>query len=161
MKQQRAYVGSTNQLKIEAVQAALGDNVDVVGLKRFSSSVSEFPMGCLETFIGARARAKAAQAVGNGDELYFGIESGFIREEKEIDYFTANNADLHDPNKENYIEDSEFVVVCVVLLAKNGGAKLKEHVYWSQPLRVPITHQIRRDNITAVLQKLSKELFLS
>ena len=78
----RVVVGSTNPVKIAAVQAVLarsGSTAHVDGLA-VASGVSEQPIGDAETIRGATQRARAALEA-SGADLAVGLEGGVVEEE--------------------------------------------------------------------------------
>jgi inosine/xanthosine triphosphatase len=78
----RVVVGSTNAVKIAAVQAVLarsGSTAHVDGLA-VASGVSEQPIGDAETIRGATQRARAALEA-SGADLAVGLEGGVVEEE--------------------------------------------------------------------------------
>lgn len=79
----RVSVGTTNAAKLAAVRAALGslagepERIRVVGVE-VASGVPEQPVGWQEIAAGARNRARAAWAAGEGCVLAVGIEDGLV-----------------------------------------------------------------------------------
>lgn len=79
---QRVVVGSTNPVKVAAVEAVLarcGDGIVVVGVA-VRSGVPDQPWGDAETRAGAETRARAALAADPGAQLGVGVEGGVVRE---------------------------------------------------------------------------------
>src|SRR5688572_29623092 len=78
----RVVVGSTNPVKIAAVQAVLvraGSTARVEGLA-VASGVSEQPIGDAETIRGETQRARAALEA-SGADLAVGLEGGVVEED--------------------------------------------------------------------------------
>lgn len=79
---QRVVVGSTNPVKVAAVEAVLtrcGPGIEVHGVA-VSSGVPDQPWGDDQTRAGALARARAALASDLHAQLAVGLEGGVVRE---------------------------------------------------------------------------------
>mmetsp|Transcript_10999 Transcript_10999/g.12083 ORF Transcript_10999/g.12083 Transcript_10999/m.12083 type:complete len:135 (-) Transcript_10999:29-433(-) len=126
-------VGSTNPLKVKAVQSVF-PQAKVSGLKSFQSSVSEEPEGKLETYQGALYRATYARKQFPLADMWIGVESGF------------------DPKQEN---GRWIVFVATAILQKGTDAAVQ---LWSAKLACPITQQQRLEQIAAPLRKYKEEL---
>eukprot|EP01130_Rhizamoeba_saxonica_P000315 TRINITY_DN10291_c0_g1_i1.p1 TRINITY_DN10291_c0_g1~~TRINITY_DN10291_c0_g1_i1.p1 ORF type:complete len:129 (-),score=16.96 TRINITY_DN10291_c0_g1_i1:752-1138(-) len=117
-------VGTTNQLKVAAVQNSFPDS-KVHGLDTFQSGVSEEPEGMVETTNGALYRATHSKKMFPDANLWLGIESGFYQNELE----------------------EWIVVVAIVIMSPTGTETIT-----SEPLLTPITLQQRYTNIYNALQ---------
>jgi inosine/xanthosine triphosphatase len=76
-------VGSTNPVKIEAVELAFSEVFKNHTVKCFGintdSQVSDQPMGNDETLLGAKNRANHAKLLASNNDFFVGIEGGNIR----------------------------------------------------------------------------------
>lgn len=168
-----AVIGTTNQLKIDAVNSVLKDYGYVAcGIDKYESKVSEYPNGRKETQLGALYRAQHCQKNFSDSHLWIGVESGFI--DKNGNKF-ASDDDRNWP-------EPIFVIIAIVIIAnetinqtilklfknndnnnviiddKNKNKQSKQITFWSEILQCPITKKQRFNQIANAFSSNLKEL---
>lgn len=82
----KIIVGSTNQVKVEAVREVFGKWLGDINVESYKaeSGVSDQPMSDDETVQGARNRAKASLASSKDADYGVGIEGGMFEQDGEL-----------------------------------------------------------------------------